>query len=321
MSNATEGTALPAAQGDDFSISVLDGLSRRRKSLPCQFFYDAVGSALFEEITRQKEYYLTRTEVAILNSNVAQMLEDSFDETVPVEFGPGSSVKTEIFLRRMRWLYAYAPIDVSERFLTDSRQRLQDRFSEIGIRPLLADFSHQIDLPRELAERKKLGLFLGSTIGNFAPSEATQLLRAMRATLSPEGRLIVGVDLKKDVRQLLRAYNDAKGVTAAFNLNLLSRINRELRGAFDLPAFRHEAIYNPIEGRIEMHLVSLKDQIVGVGDCEFRFRKGETIHTENAYKYTIEEFHRIAGSAGWSAMRVWMDDQRLFSVHELVGPW
>ncbi len=320
MSNATEGTALPVAQDDDFSISVLEGLSRRRKTLSCRHFYDAVGSSLFEEITRQPEYYLTRTETTILNADVAQMLEESFDETVLVEFGPGSSVKTEIFLRQMHWLYAYAPIDVSESFLIDSRQRLQSRFPEIKVWPLLADFSHQLDLPTELAERNKLGLFLGSTIGNFAPSEATQLLRAMRATLSPEGRLIVGVDLKKDVRQLLRAYNDAKGVTAAFDLNLLSRINRELGGTFDLRAFRHEAIYNPIEGRIEMHLVSLKDQIVGVGDGEFRFREGETIHTENAYKYTIEEFHRIAASAGWRALRVWMDDQRLFSVHELVDP-
>lgn len=320
MSNATEGAALPAALGDDFSISVLEGLSRRRKSLPCQFFYDAVGSALFDEITRQPEYYLTRTEVAILHASVAKMLEESSDKTVLVEFGPGSSVKTEIVLRQMNWLYAYAPIDVSESFLADSRQRLQNRFPDINIRPLLADFSHRIDLPPELAERNKLGLFLGSTIGNFAPSRATQLLRAMRDTLSPKGRLIVGVDLKKDARQLLRAYNDAKGVTAAFNLNLLSRINRELGGAFDLRAFRHEAIYNPIEGRIEMNLVSLKDQIVGIGDHEFRFRKEETIHTENAYKYTIEEFHRIAASAGWRAMGVWMDDQRLFSVHELVDP-
>ncbi len=320
MSNATEGAALPAALGDDFSISVLEGLSRRRKSLPCQFFYDAVGSALFDEITRLPEYYLTRTEVAILHASVAKMLEESSDKTVLVEFGPGSSVKTEIVLRQMHWLYAYTPIDVSESFLADSRQRLQNRFPDINIRPLLADFSHRIDLPPELAERNKLGLFLGSTIGNFAPSRATQLLRAMRDTLSPKGRLIVGVDLKKDARQLLRAYNDAKGVTAAFNLNLLSRINRELGGAFDLQAFRHEAIYNPIEGRIEMHLVSLKDQIVGIGDHEFRFRKEETIHTENAYKYTIEEFHRIAASAGRRAMRVWMDDQRLFSVHELVDP-
>ncbi|RTL90918.1 MAG: L-histidine N(alpha)-methyltransferase [Hyphomicrobiales bacterium] len=320
MPNATEGAALPAAQVDDFSISVVDGLSRRRKSLPYQFFYDAVGSVLFEEITRQPEYYLTRTEVAILEASVVPMLEQSFDETVLVEFGPGSSVKTEIVLRQMHWLYAYTPVDVSESFLADSRQRLQNRLPDANIRPLLADFSHRIDLPPELAERNKLGLFLGSTIGNFAPSEATQLLRAMRATLSPEGRLIVGVDLKKDVRQLLGAYNDAMGVTAAFNLKPLSRINRELGGDFDLQAFRHEAIYNPIEGRIEMHLVSLKDQIVGVADREFRFRKEETIHTENAYKYTIEEFHRIAGSAGWSAVRVWMDDQRLFSVHELVGP-
>lgn len=319
MSNATESTDPIARRDDGFSIGVLEGLSLRRKILPCRYFYDAVGSALFEEITRQPEYYLTRAETAILNSNVAQMLKESYDETVLVEFGSGSSVKTDIFLRQMHWLYAYAPIDVSESSLTHSRQRLQNQFPEINVRPLQADFSHQIDFPSGLAERNKLGLFLGSTIGNFAPSEATKLLRAMRGTLSPEGRLIIGVDLKKDVRQLLRGYNDASGVTAAFNLNLLSRINHELGGAFDLRAFRHEAIYNPIEGRIEMHLVSLKDQVVGVGDREFRFHKGETIHTENAYKYTTEEFHRIAGAAGWTAMRVWTDNQGLFSVHELIN--
>lgn len=318
MPTATESTVPLVGRGGGFSVEVLEGLSRRRKILPCRYFYDAVGSALFEEITRQPEYYITRTEIAILNSSMEQMLEESLDKSVLVEFGPGSSVKTEILLRQMPWLYAYAPIDVSESFLSDSRQRLQNQFPQINIRPLLADFSHHVYLPSELAERNKFGLFLGSTIGNFAPSEATQLLRAMRTTLSPKGRLIIGVDLKKDVRQLVRAYNDAKGVTAAFNLNLLSRINRELDGAFDLRAFRHEAIYNSVEGRIEMHLVSLRDQIVAVGAQEFCFREGETIHTENAYKYTIAEFHRIAGSAGWAAMRVSIDDQRLFSVHELI---
>jgi dimethylhistidine N-methyltransferase len=319
MSKATESTAPLAGQDDDFSNSVLGALSRRHKRLPCRYFYDAVGSALFEKITRQPEYYITRTEVAILEANVAQMLKGPFDETVLVEFGSGSSIKTEILLREMHWLHAYAPIDISESSLNDSRQRLQKRFPKITIRPLLADFSHQIGLPPKLAEQQKLGFFPGSTIGNFGPSEATQLLRAMRGTLSPNGRLIIGADLKKDARRVLHAYNDAKGVTAAFNLNLLSRINRELGGNFDLRAFRHEAIYNPFEGRIEMHLVSLKDQLVGVRDREFRFRRGESIHTENAYKYTVEEFQQMARSAGWTPSRVWMDDRRLFSVHELVG--
>ncbi len=320
MSEATESRAPLAPPNDDFAASVLEGLSRPRKSLPCRFFYDAEGSALFEEITRQPEYYLTGTEAAIIETNVAHMLEGVFDETVLVEFGSGSSVKTEILLREMRRLYAYAPIDISESALADARRRLEARFSRLDVRLFAADFSRRIDLPTDLARRRKLGFFPGSTIGNFAPAEATRVLTAMRETLSPGARLIVGVDLKKDVRRLVRAYDDAKGVTAAFNLNLLSRINRELGGTIVLQTFRHEAIYDPVEGRIEMHLVSEKDQLVDAGVGRFRFRAGETIHTENAYKYTLEEFRQIARSAGWSPLRVWMDELSLFSIHELIEP-
>ncbi|TLG78784.1 L-histidine N(alpha)-methyltransferase [Methylocystis sp. B8] len=320
MSEATERLATSLPRVDDFAVSVLEGLSRRRKSLPCRFFYDATGSALFEEITRLPEYYPTRVEIGILEANATQMLKGKSEETVLVEFGSGSSIKTEILLRELPELYAYAPVDISESALSDARKRLTVRFPRLNIQPAAADFSHPIELPIELAKRPRLGFFPGSTIGNFGPAEATQLLRAMRGTLSPSGRLIIGVDLKKDVRQLVQAYNDANGVTAAFNLNLLARINRELDGTFDLNNFRHAAIYEPFEGRIEMHLISSSDQDVWVKGRRFRFRAGETIHTENAYKYTIEEFHLMAQSAGWAPQRVWTDEANLFSVHELLTP-
>lgn len=320
MPKATERSAPLARQADDFAVSVLEGLSGPRKSLPCRFFYDATGSALFEEITRQAEYYPTKVEIAILHANAKQMLDGDGDGTVLVEFGSGSSVKTEILLEELPELHAYAPIDISQSALVEARARLAERFSGLNIRPLEADFSYPINLPADLAARPKLGFFPGSTIGNFRPAEATQLLAAMRRTLSPHGRLIIGVDLKKDVRRLVEAYDDANGVTAKFNLNLLVRINRELAGTFDLRSFQHAAVYDPFEGRVEMHLVSTLDQDVWVSGRKFHFHAAETIHTESAYKYTIEEFHRVAQGAGWIPQRVWTDDQGLFSVHELVAP-
>ncbi len=311
-------SAAPAPENDDFATSVLEGLSRPGKSLPCRFFYDAEGNALFEEITKQPEYYLTNGEVAVLEANTAQILEDAADDMVLVEFGSGSSLKTEILLRRTRRLYAYAPIDISVSALLDAKQRLKARFPWLDVRPLLADFSCGVSLPPELAMRPKLGFFPGSTIGNFSPPEAVRLLVAMRKTLSPGARLVIGVDLKKDARRLVAAYDDAKGVTAAFNLNLLARINRELDGDFDLRRFRHEAVYDEIEGRIEMRLVSIGNQRVRVANRIFSFRDGEAIHTENAYKYSVEAFQRVAREAGWRPLHVWTDKENVFSVHELV---
>jgi dimethylhistidine N-methyltransferase len=318
MSQAAERALSCAGPCDGFAAGVFEGLSRPAKSLPCRFFYDSIGSALFEEITRQPEYYPTRTEIAILDAHVRQMVEGELGGAVLVEFGSGSSIKTEILIRHMPRLRAYAPIDISESALTEARKRLASRFRELDVQPLLGDFTRSVALPPEFEQRPKLGFFPGSTIGNFTPIEAAHLLRKMRLTLSPHGRLLIGVDLKKDVGRLLRAYNDSKGVTAAFNLNLLARINRELDGTFDITAFRHEAIYDPLKGRIEMHLVSVRNQTVKVADAWFHFRVGEAIHTENAYKYTVEEFREAARSAGWTPQRVWLDDSRWFSVHELA---
>jgi dimethylhistidine N-methyltransferase len=307
---------LPAEE-DDFAAAVLGGLSRAQKSLPCRFFYDARGSELFEEITRLPEYYPTRTEAAILRANAAEMARAVPDGGVLVEFGSGSSLKTEILLGELANLRAYVCIDVSADALRDARNRLAERFPKLDVRPIVGDFSFPMALPPDLVEYRKTGFFPGSTIGNLTPAEAERLLRVFRAVLSPGGRLIVGADLKKDARRLVLAYNDAAGVTAAFNLNLLVRINRELGGNFAVDQFRHDAIYNPREGRIEMHLESLRQQEVSVGRRRFRFKAGERIHTENSYKYSIDQFQHLARSAGWLPDRVWTDDERLFSVHEL----
>jgi dimethylhistidine N-methyltransferase len=307
-----------SGQNLEFAMSVIDGLSKPRKSLSCRFFYDARGSELFEEITRLPEYYPTRAEIAILDTYAAEMTRGVVEGAALVEFGSGSSRKTEIFLAGLPRLRAYIPIDVSESALDGAKRRLLEQFPELDVRPVVGDFSRPVALPPDITKARKLGFFPGSTIGNFPPLAAIRLLRIMRGVLQPEGRLIIGVDLKKDVRQLIRAYNDLAGVTAAFNLNLLARINRELDGTFDLNSFRHEAIYNSREGRIEMHIVSIKDQKVQIQGQWFRFFPGETIHTENSYKYSIGQFQELARGAGWLPCRVWSDDENLFSIHELI---
>jgi dimethylhistidine N-methyltransferase len=303
----------------EFAASVIEGLSKPRKSLPCRFFYDARGSELFEEITRLPEYYPTRTEIAILDARAAEIASRVEDGGVLVEFGSGSSRKTEILLASLPRLRAYVPIDVSESALEEAKRRLIKRFPALAVRPIAGDFSRLLALPPDLAKARKLGFFPGSTIGNFSPFAALALLGAMRRLLAPDGWLIVGVDLKKDARQLVGAYNDAAGVTAAFNLNLLARINRELESSFDLDSFRHEAIYDPREGRVEMHIVSIRNQAARIRGLWFRFSAGETIHTENSYKYSIGQFQDISSSAGWLPGRVWTDSGNLFSVHELIS--
>lgn len=309
--------SLPA-DVSDFGQAVLAGFSRGRKTLPCRFFYDARGSALFEQITELPEYYPTRTETAILVANAGEIAEAIPPGGVLVEFGSGLSLKTEILLGKLQDLRAYVCIDVSKSALREASERLTRRFPSLDVRPIVGDFSHPVAIPEDFAGAHRTGFFPGSTIGNLTPAEAERLLRVFRTSLAPAGRLIVGVDLKKDPRTLVLAYNDAAGVTAAFNLNLLARINRELSGTIDLASFRHEAIYNPREGRIEMHLESTCEQDVEVLGRRFRFRSGERIHTENSYKYSVRQFQQLAQSAGWIPHRVWSDSENLFGVHELV---
>ena len=304
---------------DEFATAVLDGLSRPQKTLPCRFFYDARGSELFEEITRLPEYYPTRTEPAILRAHAAEMADGIARgrrsrrvrlRLEPQDRGPARQAAAPGGLCRHRRL-ARAPCATP-----GSASRPASPGSTCARWSATSPF--RWPCPADLAGRPKTGFFPGSTIGNLTPAEAQRLLRVFRELLSPGGRLIVGVDLKKDVRKLVLAYNDAAGVTAAFNLNLLARINREIGGTFDLDAFRHEAIYNPRDGRIEMHLVSRRDQDATHRRPPLPLPHGESIHTENSYKYTVRQFQGVARAAGWTPTRVWTDPSNLFSVHELV---
>lgn len=307
------------AEKDGFADAVLRGLSRSQKTIPSRFLYDARGSALFEDITRLSEYYPTRTEMRILSDHAAEMVDGLGPRGVLVEFGSGSSLKTELLLAHAAPGIAYMPVDVSEAALEDAVARLSGRFPKLDVRPVVGDFSQPITLPKDLKGRATTGFFPGSTIGNFVPRDAVALLRAFGLGLSGASRLIVGADLKKEARTLVTAYNDSKGVTAAFNLNLLRRMNRELGADFDLGTFRHVALYDPHAGRIEMHLESTVAQEVKVLGRRFRFAAGDSIHTENSHKFTIGEFRRLAVAAGWQAGRLWTDPDRHFSVHELHG--
>jgi dimethylhistidine N-methyltransferase len=303
---------------EEFAAAVVDGLAKRRKTLPCRYFYDARGSELFEDITRLPEYYPTRTEMGILKAHAGEMVDGVGEDGLLVEFGSGSSLKTEILLDRVAQHVAYVAIDVSEAALAEAKARLARRYPDLDIRTIVADFSHPIALPRDLAARRKTGFFPGSTLGNLASENARLLLASFGKALGKGSRLIIGIDLKKDARRLVNAYNDAAGVTAAFNLNLLTRINRELGAAFDRESFRHEAVYNPREGRVEMHLVSTCDHDVELCGRRFHFSAGESIHTESSYKYTVAQFQELALSAGWEPKRAWMDADKYFSVHELL---
>lgn len=304
-----------AAQRDAFRSDVLAGLSAPRKTLPSRWLYDDRGSELFEEITRLPEYYPTRTETGILRANAAEIAAFCGSRAVLIEYGAGAGVKTEILLGALDNPALYVPVDIAGDFLVDAANRIESRFPYIEIRPVVADFTADFDLPADLPKLPpRVAFFPGSTIGNLAKPDAVEFLARARAHVGKTGRMVVGVDLRKDVDVLVPAYDDAAGVTAAFNLNLLARINRELGGNFDLASFAHEARWNPQTSAIEMHLVSENDQTVRVDGREVRFANGETIHTEDSRKYDVAEFEALAGEAGWRLARVWSDPDGLFAV-------
>lgn len=300
-----------------FARDVAEGLAKPQKSLPCRYFYDARGSALFEEITALDEYYPTRTEASILRDCAAEIAARTQPGSCLVEFGSGSSAKTQIILDALPQLAAYVAIDVSESALEEARARLAKTYPLLRIECVVADFGADFTMPRDLMDAPRLGFFPGSTIGNFEPAQAQKLLGHFAHILGPNSRLVIGVDLEKDPAILLPAYDDARGVTAAFNLNLLARINRELGADFDLSAFAHVARWNASAGRVEMHLASLREQSVRVNGRAFHFSRGETIHTENSHKWRLEAFTALAQRAGWRSGATWRDAARLFSVHEL----
>jgi L-histidine N-alpha-methyltransferase len=302
---------------DAFADDVLAGLARKPRSVPCRFFYDARGSELFEEITKLPEYYPTRVETMLLEAHRAEIAGLVGSGRILVEFGSGSSRKTSLLLGALGHVPAYIPIDIAAESLTEAAAWLSGQHAGLTILPLIADFTTVRALP-PLARRKlRLGFFSGSTIGNLTHAEASAFLANAARLLGPGSAFLVGVDLKKPASILIPAYNDRRGVTAAFNLNLLVRINRELGGTFDLSRFAHEAVWNEEAGRIEMYLVSLAAQTACVGAREFAFAAGERIHTENSHKYSVDEFQALASAASWSPVKAWTDPDQLFSLHLL----
>ena len=297
-------------------LEVIEGLMREQKVLPAKYFYDHIGSQLFEQITQQPEYYPTRTELAILEQHRAEIARSIGDVHTLIEYGSGSSRKIQMLLETFTHLDTYMPIDISKDFLMESARQLSERYPALHIKAVCGDYSQSISLPVEESQKRVI-FFPGSTIGNFEPEEAMRFLRHSSRILETGDGFLIGVDLKKSVDVLERAYNDAAGVTAAFNLNMLTHLNQMLEGTFDVTRFDHHAFYNEEKGRIEMHLRSQLDQLVQVGDVTVPFKQGETIHTENSYKYSKEEFETLARQSGFHSVNCWIDDDERFSVHYL----
>ena len=307
-----------AGAATGFAADVLAGLAATPKRLPAKYFYDEAGSKLFERITELPEYYPTRTELRILESAAESIARFAEAGAALIEFGSGPTAKARLLMRRMASVSAYVPVDISAEFVNGEAARLQADFPALQVLPVIADFTGTFELPAAIRALPRLGFFPGSTIGNLEPHEVTRFLRRAKRVLGRHAPFVVGIDLVKDPDVLHAAYNDAQGVTAAFNRNLLVRINRELGADFDVDAFEHHAFYNRELGRIEMHLASLRRQKLRIlGRC-FNFRAGETIHTENSYKYRVEAFAALARGAGWATGAVWTDPQKYFAVAALV---
>ncbi len=297
-----------------FRADVIAGLERRPRAIPARWFYDRRGSELFEDITSLREYYPTRAETAILERICPEVADIAGRGRAVVEFGSGSSVKTPLLLR-CTGPSAYVPIDISGEFLRESSRVLSEAFPDLLVLPFEADFMRPLTLPHTIADTPKLGFFPGSTIGNMIPLMAVDLLRAMRASLGEGAMLLVGMDRIKDEATLVAAYDDEDGVTAAFNLNLLERINRELDGTIPLDAFRHEARWNDDRARIEMHLVAIRDVDFTVAGRPFALAAGESVHTENSHKYGSRDARILLRSGGWTPIHEWTDPDGLFALY------
>jgi L-histidine Nalpha-methyltransferase len=304
----------------DWSLisEVLRGLRGSPKRLSPTFLYDELGSQLFEQICSVPEYYVTRTETAILAANAAQIASTIGEDTLLVELGSGASTKTRLLLDQLPGLAAYVPVDISRSHLLEAARRVAESYPNIEVQPVCADFTQPFSLPNIRREHTRVVVFFpGSTLGNFDAPAAIDLLWAMRDTAGPDGALLIGYDLVKDPGVLERAYNDDAGITAAFNLNVLTRLNRELEADFDLDSFEHEAVWVPQESRVEMHLVSSCDQEVTIAGESIAFGAGERLVTEHCHKYTPEAFARLAGAAGWHVRESWSDARQYFNVQYL----
>jgi L-histidine N-alpha-methyltransferase len=310
----------PRDPRSQFRADVLTGLSHSPRQIPSKYFYDARGSDLFDRICELPEYYLTRTELAIMRRHAGAMAEALGPRCLLVEYGSGSSLKTPLLIEALRTPAGYVPVDISRKHLMSSADRLARRFPNLDIYPVWTDFTKKFELPEaNLARQRTAVYFPGSTIGNFEPAEAIDLMKDIARLVGPGGALLIGVDVRKPAEIVEPAYNDRAGVTAEFNLNLLARINSELEGHFDLASFAHRAFFDPHLGRIEMHLVSLKNQVVRIGEATFAFKEGESIRTEYSHKYCPERFARLAKQAGFEMQQAWLDDERLFSVLYLTA--
>ena len=299
----------------EFEIDVLEGLHSTPKQIPAKYFYDAAGSQLFERITELAEYYPTRCEMRTLRRHATDIAKMIPAGAALVEFGSGSSKKARIILRAAPKLAAYVPVDICGEMIEQEAAELRPNFPQIKVLPVTADICKPFALPEEAkAAPLRVGFFPGSTIGNFEPHEASAFLRNAANILGRGAALIIGVDLIKPVEVLNAAYNDDEGITAQFNLNLLTRINRELGGTFRLDTFEHHAFYNRERHRVEMHLASLKRQKVRVAGETIDFRVGETIHTENSYKYSVESLAALARGVGWLPAGAWTDSRKYFSI-------
>ena len=307
-----------ADAASSFACEVIAGLTTRPKRLSPKYFYDETGAQLFEQITALPEYYLTRCELEILRERAREIARFFPAPSALVEFGSGSSKKMRILLAAAPTIAAYVPVDISSQMLVQEAEALRRDYPRLAVLAVEADFTQPFSLPAAAAGMAHTGFFPGSTIGNFEPHEACSFLRHAGRMLGRGATLIIGIDLVKDSRILNAAYNDKAGITARFNLNLLARINRELDGNFDLANFSHHAFYNADRRRIEMHLASKKRQKVRVAGRVFEFRAGETIHTENSYKYTLDSFAALARGSGWQPISAWSDAGANFSIHALV---
>ena len=303
----------------DELASLIAGLSRRQKAISPKYFYDETGSQLFEQITALPEYYLTDAELEIMREHVDDMAALIGAQASLIEYGSGSSLKTRILLEHLDDLAAYVPVDISEEHLYASAQKIRGEFPDLAVHPVVADFTRPFELPTPaIMPVKNVVYFPGSTIGNFEYADAMELLRVMFGEAGAGGALLIGLDLQKDPAIIDRAYNDAKGVTAEFNLNMLRHLNREHGANFDLDAFEHRAEYDEEQGRVVLELVSQKEQTVEIGDTEIEIADGEAILTEYSHKYTLDGFARMAHDAGFEVLEVWTDPDELFSVQYCV---
>jgi dimethylhistidine N-methyltransferase len=318
---ARHGTVDFELSAEDMRAEVIAGLSRQTKKLPCKLFYDERGSQLFDAICELPEYYLTRTELQIMRDHAPAIAAMIGTRSLLVEYGSGSSLKTRILLDHLIEPAGYVPIDISRRHLMHAARGLAARYPQIPIRPVCADYTRPIRLPdfSDRSPARVVAYFPGSTIGNFEPDDALAFLKSIRASCGPQSGLLIGVDLRKDPAVLHAAYNDAAGVTAEFNLNLLQHLNRDIGSHFPVDAFDHYAFFNPQLGRMEMHLISRESQTVDMGDgVSMGFKEGESIHTESCHKYTLDAFRSLAASAGYRRAAVWTDQRGWFSVQYFV---